>query len=125
MKSIKPLLWLMLAICMLACQSKDASETPSDNYNQGNLPGRTAGYNEDRNAYFGDLHVHTSWSFDAFIYNVRSSPKDAYNFGKGKPIPHFVAYKIQLQRPLDFMAVTDHSEYMGILMRMRMPMYSE
>lgn len=79
---------------------------------------RTAGFSETNNAYFGDLHVHTSWSFDAFIYNVRTNPNDAYDFGSGKMIDHVSGKKIQLGRPLDFMAVTDHSEYMGVMMQM-------
>ena len=81
--------------------------------------GQTAGFNENRNAYFGDLHVHTSWSFDAFIFNVRTSPDDAYNFGKGEAIAHASGKPIQMGRALDFMAVTDHSEYMGIMMQMQ------
>ena len=80
---------------------------------------QTADFNENRNAYFGDLHVHTSWSFDAFIFNVRTSPDDAYNFGKGEAIPHVGGKPIQMGRPLDFMAVTDHAEYMGIMMQMQ------
>lgn len=81
--------------------------------------GQTADYNENRNAYFGDLHVHTSWSFDAFIFNVRTTPDDAYNFAKGLYIPHAGGEPIQMKRPLDFMAVTDHAEYMGIMMQMQ------
>ena len=81
--------------------------------------GQTTDFNENRNAYFGDLHVHTSWSFDAFIFNVRTSPDDAYNFGKGQAIPHASGKSIQMGRALDFMAVTDHSEYMGIMMQMQ------
>ena len=80
---------------------------------------RTANYNEAKNAYFGDFHIHTSWSFDAFIYNVRTSPDDAYRFGKGEAIPHVSGQPVQLQRPLDFMAVTDHSEYLGVMMQMK------
>lgn len=80
---------------------------------------RTAGFNEAKNAYFGDFHVHTSWSFDAFIYNVRTSPDDAYRYGKGAAIPHVSGKPIQIRRPLDFMAVTDHSEYMGVLTQMQ------
>jgi len=80
---------------------------------------QTADYNENRNAYFGDLHVHTSWSFDAFIFNVRTTPDDAYNFAKGQSISHAGGEPIQMKRPLDFMAVTDHSEYMGIIMQMQ------
>ena len=82
---------------------------------------KTADYSETNNAYFGDLHVHTSWSFDAFIYNVRTTPNDAYDFGSGKMIDHVSGKKIQLGRPLDFMAVTDHAEYMGIMKQMLDP----
>ena len=79
---------------------------------------QTAGYSENRNAYFGDLHVHTSWSFDAFIFNVRTSPDDAYRFAKGEAIDHVSGNPIQMQRPLDFMVVTDHAEYMGVMVQM-------
>ncbi|MBI1198034.1 MAG: DUF3604 domain-containing protein [Phenylobacterium sp.] len=74
------------------------------------------GYNPDRNAYFGDLHVHTQLSFDAYIFNVRRTPDDAYRFAKGEPIGHASGYQIRLAGgPLDFVAVTDHSEYMGAI----------
>lgn len=72
------------------------------------------GYNPDRNAYFGDLHVHTGLSFDAYIFNVRATPDDAYRFAKGDAISHAAGFDIRLAGgPLDFTAVTDHSEYMG------------
>ena len=80
--------------------------------------GQTPDFNENRNAYFGDLHIHTSWSFDAFVNNVRTTPDDAYDFGKGQPIDHVSGKKIQINRPLDFMAVTDHAEYMGMFRQM-------
>ena len=80
--------------------------------------GQTRDYNENRNVYWGDMHIHTSWSFDAFVNNVRTTPDDAYNFAKGKPIDHVSGKKIQIKRPLDFMAVTDHSEYMGTFRQM-------
>ena len=79
---------------------------------------RTVDFNQAKNAYFGDTHIHTSWSFDAFIYNVRTTPDDAYRYGKGEAIPHVSGTPIQIQQPLDFMAVTDHSEYMGVMMQM-------
>ena len=42
--------------------------------------------NKDRNAYFGDVHVHTKYSFDAYVFGVTASPDDAYNYAKGKGI---------------------------------------
>ena len=111
----------LLFICYLfiSCQSDNKEQAAiTSNPAAANDTGRTADYNENKNAYFGDLHVHTSWSFDAFIYNVRTNPDDAFRFGKGEAIDHFVADKIQLKRPLDFMAVTDHAEYMGIMKQM-------
>ncbi len=76
---------------------------------------QTGAANPQRNAYFGDLHVHTSFSTDAFIWTVRTKPDDAYRYAKGEAIDHTSGYKIRLNKPLDFLAVTDHSEYMGVL----------
>ncbi|GIT60882.1 MAG: hypothetical protein Ct9H300mP20_07090 [Gammaproteobacteria bacterium] len=71
-------------------------------------PGPTIGYNEDRNVYFGDLHVHTKHSFDAYIFGTTATPDDAYEYAKGSPIQHPLGYQMQLREPLDFYAVTDH-----------------
>jgi len=80
------------------------------------------GYNPDRNAYFGDLHVHTKLSFDAYIFNVRTSPEDAYRFAKGETIGHAAGFDIRLAGgPLDFVAVTDHSEYIGAMQEAAKP----
>ena len=77
---------------------------------------RLPGYNANRNAYFGDLHVHTGLSFDAYIFNVRATPDDAYSFAKGGTIGHASGFNIRRSGgPLDFTAVTDHSEYMGAM----------
>jgi len=77
---------------------------------------------ETRNAYFGDLHVHTRYSFDAYIFNVRTDPDDAYRYAKGEPLKHAFGYPMRLSgAPLDFMAVTDHGTYMGVLHAMGDP----
>ncbi|MGB7121746.1 MAG: DUF3604 domain-containing protein, partial [Bradyrhizobium sp.] len=70
--------------------------------------------NPERNVYFGQTHVHTSWSFDAYVFgNTVTGPEDAYKYALGQPIKHPGGYMVQLKRPLDFQAVTDHAEYVG------------
>ncbi|MCH7908537.1 MAG: DUF3604 domain-containing protein, partial [Candidatus Hydrogenedentes bacterium] len=76
---------------------------------------------DDKKPLFGELHIHTSWSFDAYVFNVRSTPDDAYEFAKGGPLKHPLGKTYQLSRPLDFMAVTDHGIYMGVFVNMANP----
>jgi hypothetical protein len=65
-----------------------------------------------KEAYFGETHVHTGVSMDAFIAGTRLTPDDAYRFAKGEEMMvNGSMHKIK--RPLDFCAVTDHSEFMG------------
>jgi hypothetical protein len=79
------------------------------------LPARTADP-ADRQAWFGETHVHTSWSLDAFsIGNTLSTPGDAYKYFKGEPIKHPLGYEVKIATPLDWAGVTDHSEYAGVV----------
>ncbi|WP_134682431.1 DUF3604 domain-containing protein [Paracoccus ravus] len=65
-----------------------------------------------KEAYFGETHIHTGVSMDAFIAGNRLTPDDAYRFGKGEEMMvNGSLHKIK--RPLDFVAVTDHAEFMG------------
>ena len=70
--------------------------------------------NPQRNAYFGDLHVHTSWSLDSYIMGGnRDGPSVAYRYGRGDPIARSDGSVVQLRVALDFMAVTDHDGTLG------------
>ena len=71
--------------------------------------------NRLRNLYFGDLHVHTSLSLDAYIGGTLANPDDAYKFARGEAIEIF-GKQVKIERPLDFSAVTDHAEAMGEMM---------
>jgi hypothetical protein len=81
----------------------------------------TGDYNLNRNAYFGDLHVHTMYSFDAFIFGTTASPDEAYEFARGKALRHPGGFDMQLKVPLDFYAVSDHGFYLGALLAMADP----
>jgi hypothetical protein len=78
--------------------------------------------NPERNAYFGESHVHTSWSLDAFaIGNIVTTPADSYKYFKGEPIKHPLGYEVKIDTPLDWAGVTDHSEYAGIVQLANQP----
>jgi len=71
--------------------------------------------NPDRNAYFGDLHVHTALSFDASAFGTTATPADAYRYAQGEAIKHPSGFSVQLSRPLDFYGVTDHAMFLGLI----------
>ena len=71
--------------------------------------------NPERNAYFGDLHLHTSYSFDAYIlFGAKVDPEGAYRFGRGDSVSYLGDDIHRTSPPLDFLAVTDHSENIGV-----------
>jgi hypothetical protein len=78
-----------------------------------------SGYNPYKYAYFGDLHLHTSYSLDAYSFGTRSDPQNAYLFAKGQGTVHVgsgtsgvAGPDITQARPIDFLAITDHSEWL-------------
>ncbi|MCX7174661.1 MAG: DUF3604 domain-containing protein [Proteobacteria bacterium] len=75
------------------------------------VPARPAP-NPLKNAYFGEQHVHTSYSLDAYLWGTRLKPTDAYRFAKGQPV-EVNGQTYRISKPLDWAAVTDHAEYLG------------
>jgi hypothetical protein len=69
-----------------------------------------------RNAYFGDLHLHTGMSFDAAVASgVQLGPEASYRYAKGEEVD-VLGRKVRRKAPLDFLAVTDHAEYLGMVL---------
>ena len=99
---------LVCAVLLWSCTSPDDVVDYSDLGPDLPETGSTPSYNEERNVYFGDLHVHTKHSFDAYIFGTIATPDDAYSYAKGGVIKHALGYDMQLKEPLDFYAVTDH-----------------
>ncbi len=64
--------------------------------------------------WWGDTHVHTSFSTDAGMVGNRLGPDKAYEFALGRGVVSSTAVKIRLQRPLDFLVVADHPENLGL-----------
>lgn len=85
-----------------------------DQTDRGQSIGDRPAANPDRNAYFGDLHVHTRYSFDAYAFGTVATPYDAYRFAKGEAIENPAGFDMQLSEPLDFYGVTDHGMFMGV-----------
>ncbi len=86
-------------------------------------PGRVEGKaNPLKNVYFGEQHMHTQNSFDAFTIGVRATWAEAYEFAMGKPSKlSTTGETMQRKTPYDFVAITDHSEYYGVFKNMADP----
>ena len=105
---------LAFAVTALSCAGPSAHDPAGArrSENAGVQPASAA----HRVALFGDLHIHTMYSHDAFMGTVRTTPDDAYRYARGEAIPHPSGESIRLSgAPLDFLAVTDHAEYLGAL----------
>lgn len=123
----RPAGWGMAA-CISMLLASCGSEAPYEDFvvseqarKDSSERGPCSDRNPLKNAYFGDLHVHTTLSNDAFSFGVRGTPDDAYRYGFGAgPISlpvnrgdETASRKVRIDRPLDFMAVTDHAEFLG------------
>jgi len=106
---------LALTGCRWTSEQKSASDaTAAPSPAIASTAARTArpAPNPLKNAYFGEQHVHTAYSLDAYIGGTRLTPDGAYRFAKGEEV-EVSGQKFRLRRPLDWAAVTDHAEYLG------------
>ena len=118
--------WLLAAIASLgvAACTESSREAPVEEAESPEAAGPEAeatAPNPLRNAYFGDLHVHTRYSYDAFLFGTVATPDEAYRFARGASLTHPSGYEMRLPVPLDFYAVTDHAMFLGMLSAMADP----
>jgi len=71
-------------------------------------------HNYPDRVFFGDTHVHTSYSTDAGMVGNRLGPDEAYRFAKGEEVTSSLGVRARLQRPLDFLVIADHAENLGL-----------
>lgn len=103
---------ILLTAISLSCTSKKKDSIASEVEDPSTPQSPLVKTDPLKDAYFGETHVHTSTSMDAFIGGNRMTPEDAYRFARGEEViangsPH------RLKRPLDFCAISDHAEYFG------------
>ena len=106
-----------LAVLSLASCGSAGHTTPPDMAPALQCAGSKSGVTR---LYWGDLHVHTNYSFDAYFFNELNGPREAFAFAKGGATslpcgdaPAVPCKTVKLDVPLDFTAVTDHSELIG------------
>jgi len=109
-----------LALSMLCTALFPASGLAADSAGE---PGRSSSKpNPLNNVYFGEQHLHTQNSPDAFAMGTRNTTDDAYNFCKGKAVKKNTTGKmVQKKTPYDWCAVTDHAEYFGVMPQLSDP----
>ena len=78
-----------------------------------------AGRNYPNQVLFGDMHFHTDMSFDAGLIGTRLNVDDGYRFARGEEVISNTGQPVQLVRPLDFLVITDHAEFMGLASMIR------
>ena len=116
-----PLLVTLIAICFTSCsdnasKAKDSTATTEDK----TATADAIAVNPLKDCFFGDLHLHTSLSADANFFGAVSLPEDSYKYAIGEEVS-YMGQKIKRIAPLDFLAVTDHSEYLGVVAAIKDP----
>lgn len=115
--------WTLVALALLcACRSDEGPTGSGGDGPPGPVAQSCAAFDPLRRPFFGDLHVHTALSLDANLQGTRLRPADAYRFARGETVelPPYDAdgrstRRLTLSRPLDFVALSDHAEFLGLV----------
>ena len=95
---------------LVAVQAQAQAQNADAFYRPERQPGQLQQPSQLNNVYFGDLHVHTNLSVDAYLFGNRFDLDTAYRFAKGEALTLRTGERMELTRPLDFVALTDHAE---------------
>ncbi len=116
MKLSISLLCCSAVLALVACKPTE-TDTPAPKITvastQGEMPAKTLTSYPDK-LLWGDTHLHSSNSADAFSFGARLTPADAYKFARGETVISNSGQKAKLKRPLDFLVIADHAEGLGI-----------
>lgn len=122
MNNIKGLFFL-ISICLLtACaQDQEQQETMTDETAALEKTATKVKKNPNKNLYWGDTHLHTNYSSDAFLFGtIMATPDEAFRFAKGETMIYPpTGEKIKIKKPLDFLVVSDHAEGLGTMTKAR------
>ena len=100
-------------IALSGCSNQtEKGSTPAGNQGQAATAHVRPPRNPLRNAYFGDLHLHSGYSMDAFAMGTSTTPDDAFRYAMGETVNYFGKPQKRMAA-LDFLALTDHAEYLG------------
>ncbi|WP_170287404.1 DUF3604 domain-containing protein [Halioglobus maricola] len=109
---------MVLSACGKGLEPPSESAYAAKDFSAGQVAEPCASSDPNRQALFGDLHIHTAYSNDAWNFDVRMEPADAYRYAFGGPLQlplgdDHKAREVYIDRPLDFAGVTDHAEFFG------------
>ncbi|PTX44865.1 uncharacterized protein DUF3604 [Christiangramia gaetbulicola] len=115
MKNLFRSLGILLSLCLFWSCGDEKKENAENETASNNMESEQIERNPLKEAYFGDTHVHTGWSFDAGLDGATLTPTDAYRYAIGEEVTSNSGIKTQLSRPYDWFMITDHSDGMGTI----------
>lgn len=108
---------LTCALAVTTARAQEGELTPAQ-VEKPNKPERNyspaVGQNFPLRVYWGDTHLHTSYSTDAGMIGTTLGPEEAYRYARGEEVISNTGMKAKLRRPLDFLVVADHAEVLGL-----------